>query len=134
MRYRAGAAAIVSGTLLIVVPRFILPACEYEGFSRMFCSDTAQAEVIVAGLLIIAGAGLLALKARWVLITGGCLSLALSVSAFVLPDIFGYCHSTKMPCNYGMVPAIRLIAVVNGAVAALAVTTAVIRLPRKGKA
>jgi hypothetical protein len=134
MRYLAGLTAIISGLLLMTVPRYILPACEYEGFSRMRCSDTAQAEFIVAGLFILAGAVLLALKARWAVLTGGCLSLAISVSAFVLPGIFGYCHSPKMPCNYGMVPAIRLIAVISGMIAAAAIVSVVYGQRRKGEA
>jgi len=36
--------ALISGLLLIVVPRYVLPACEYEGYARMHCSDTARAE------------------------------------------------------------------------------------------
>ena len=64
-------------------------------------------------------------------IAGACLSLALSVSAYAMPDTFGYCHSTKMPCNYGMVPAIRLISVVSGLVAATAVIMLALRAERK---
>jgi hypothetical protein len=134
MRYTAGVTAIISGLLLFTVPRYILPACEYEGFSRMHCSDTAQAELVVAGLFILAGAGLLALKPLWAVLASGCLSMALSVSAFVLPDIFGYCQSSKMPCNYGMVPAIRLIGVVSGLVAAAAIIALLIGRRRKSKA
>ena len=57
--------AIVSGLLLLLVPRYILPACEYRGHPAMHCSDTARAEYVVGALLIALGvaAALLRLKA-----------------------------------------------------------------------
>lgn len=134
MRYLAGLTAVISGLFLITVPRYILPACEYEGFSRMHCSDTAQAELVAGGLFILVGAIIAGSKKAWTVIMGCCLSLVLSVSAYVMPDTFGYCHNTKMPCNYGMVPAIRLIAVVGGLIAAAVIFTVIARERRKGKA
>ncbi len=124
--------AIVSGILLLVVPRFILPACEYLGHPKMHCSDTARAEFVVGALLIVLGiaSALLRLKAAGIVCSG--ISIILYVVAFRLPDIFGYCRSTQMPCNYGMVPGIRFIAVVSAVIMFIAVMGLVKTLRKKG--
>jgi hypothetical protein len=49
--------------------------------------------------------------------------------SFRLPEIFGYCLSPRMPCNYGMVPAVRFVAVVG----MLVMVVALIRLARSRK-
>ena len=64
MKKLAGITMILAGLLLVIVPRYILPACEFEGFSRMHCSDTAQAELVTGILLALAGIGTLVLKSR----------------------------------------------------------------------
>lgn len=112
--------AVVSGLLLLVVPRYILPACEYLGHPAMHCSDTARAEFVVGGLLIVLGiaAALVRLKAAGIFCSG--ISIILYAVAFRLPDAFGYCHSTQMPCNYGMVPGVRFIAVLSAIIMAVA--------------
>ena len=46
---------IVSGLLLLLIPRYILPACEYEGFSAMRCSDTPRAEYLAGAFLMVLG-------------------------------------------------------------------------------
>lgn len=130
----AALGAIIAGLLLIIVPRYVLPACEFEGFSRMHCSDTAQAEVVTGVLLLLSGAVVLAIRSRWSAIAGACLSLGLSVTAYAIPDRFGYCHSPKMPCNYGMVPAIRLIAVICALLAAAGIVSLLLQQFKKGKA
>ncbi len=133
MRRLAGITMILAGLLLAVVPRYILPACEFEGFSRMHCSDTAQAEFVAGILLALAGIGALVLKSP-ASAGSAILGLALSVGAFVLPDKFGYCHSSKMPCNYGMVPAVRLIAVLAALLLIIALIGMFRDYRRKGKA
>jgi hypothetical protein len=114
MRRLIGITAIAGGLLLILTPRYILPACEYEGFSRMHCSDTAQAEKSTGVILFATGIATLFIKKAGMTLTGGLSVLALSVVSFTLPDIFGYCMSSRMPCNYGMVPGLRFIAVMVG--------------------
>jgi len=103
--------AIVLGTLFVLVPRYILPACEYSGYARMHCSDTAQAEQVVGALLILAGGMTLLVKPPVMPLVGAVLSCVLFSLAWWLPDKFGYCQSPRMPCNYGMVPAIRFLSV-----------------------
>ncbi len=113
MKKTVAATALLSGLLLILVPRFILPACEYvPGHPQgMHCSDTARAEYIVGALLIVLGGAAAAVK--WQRIAGflfPAAALVLYIAAFLLPDRLGYCHSPQMPCNYGMVPGVRFIA------------------------
>jgi hypothetical protein len=100
---------LVSGILLILVPRYILPACEYEGFPRMHCSDTALSEYVVGALLIVIGGLMFFIKSARMVIAGALTAIVLYGVSFWLPDKFGYCQSPRMPCHYGMVPGIRFI-------------------------
>lgn len=102
--------SLITGILLILVPRYILPACEYEGFSRMHCSDTAHAEYIVGALLMAIGALTYFSKQTNITAITSAAAFILYCVAFWLPSKTGYCLSTRMPCNYGMVPGIRFIA------------------------
>lgn len=102
---------IVAGVLLIIVPRFILPACEYEGFARMHCSDTANAEIVLGAVLAAVGAVAFLVRTPWLLIADAAVACGLLGTAVYLPDVFGYCASKNMPCHYGMVPGVRFIAV-----------------------
>jgi hypothetical protein len=124
--------AIVSGLLLLVVPRYILPACEYLGHPAMHCSDTARAEFVVGGLLIALGiaSALLKLKTAGIVCSGA--SLILYVVAFRLPDTFGYCHSTQMPCNYGMVPGVRFVTIVSAIIMSISLIGLVKSYRKKG--
>jgi hypothetical protein len=111
MKKLASGAAFMGGLLLLLVPRYILPVCEYEGYSRMHCSDTALAEYAVGALLMVIGAGTFFLKRWWQLIAGTAAACLLFIVSYWLPDVFGYCQSPRMPCNYGMVPGVRFIAI-----------------------
>ncbi len=119
-----GFTALIGGILLIVVPRFILPACEYQGYAAMHCSDTARWEMAVGTLLILTGVLALFLKFRIGLIVCSLAAISLFIVSFVLPDVSGYCRSARMPCNYGMVPGIRFIAaagVISGVAAVIGI-------------
>ncbi len=133
MRKLIGITTMAGALLLFLTPRYILPACEYEGFPRMHCSDTAQAEMILAGVLFVVGVAAFLITSTAATIGAGVVALALSVVAYLLPDKFGYCMSSRMPCNYGMVPAVRFIAVVVGLIMAVGVVTAARRARKKGK-
>lgn len=134
MRKLIGITAIAGGLLLVLTPRFILPACQYEGFARMHCSDTAHAEMIAGGILLAIGIAALLLKSAGTTIAAGVASLGISVASYAFPDTFGYCLSSRMPCNYGMVPAVRFIAVVIGLIMAVAVAASLKAFQKKGKA
>lgn len=131
MKRLDGVAALVSGALLVVVPRWVLTACEYQGFPRMHCSDTAHAEMAVGALLVLVGAATLLASRPWAILSAGVLALVLSGAAFLLPETVGYCHSPRMPCTYGMVPGVRFIAAANAAVVLLGLVGTVRRARRK---
>jgi hypothetical protein len=122
--------ALVSGILLILVPRFILPVCEYEGYPAMHCSDTARAEYVVGALLLVAGIGAFLLKSTIASLIGAAVSIILYIAAFLLPDRYGYCQSSRMPCNYGSVPGIRFIASIGGIIMVVAIIS-LVRSSRK---
>lgn len=102
---------ITAGILLILVPRFILPACEYEGFSRMHCTDTAIAVMVLGALLVAAGGAAFLARTTWLLIADAVIACIILGAAFSMPNVYGYCASRNMPCHYGMVPGVRFIAV-----------------------
>ncbi len=134
MRKLVAITAIAGGLLLVLTPRYILPACEYEGFPRMHCTDTAHAEMIAGAVLLVVGIAALFLKSAASTIGAAVVGLVLSIASFVLPDKIGYCMSSRMPCNYGMVPAVRFISVVVGLIMAVAVVVSVKRARKKGNA
>jgi hypothetical protein len=44
---------------------------------------------------------------------GAILSIIVFGISFWLPEKFGYCLSPRMPCHYGMVPAVRFLSVIG---------------------
>ncbi len=127
--------AIASGILLRLVPRYILPACEYvPGHPPgMHCSDTARAEYVVGAILIVLGLVTAFLKAKPAAgFIASAASIVLYIVAFLLPDRLGYCHSSRMPCNYGMVPGIRFVAVVSAVIMSIALLRLVKSSRKKG--
>jgi hypothetical protein len=97
------------GLLLILIPRFILPVCEYTGKPSMKCSSVAHYEMALgAAILLISGA------LYWLKKTGVQLGILLActvagIAVIWIPEYMGYCKSPNMPCNYGTVPALRLL-------------------------
>ncbi len=105
--------ALISGILFILMPRYILPACEFDGFPRMHCSDTARAEQVIGVVLIAVSGMTLVVKSTTMPLIGAILSIIVFGISFWLPEKFGYCLSPRMPCHYGMVPAIRFLSVIG---------------------
>ena len=132
MKTLTAVTALLSGILLILVPRFILPVCEYEGYPAMHCSDTARAEYVVGALLLMSGIGAFLLKSTRTSIIVAAVSIILYIVAFLLPDRYGYCHSSRMPCNYGTVPGIRFIASIGGVIMVIAIISLVRGSRKKG--
>ncbi len=128
----AGIISIISGILLFLVPRYILPVCEYEGYSPMHCSDMARAEYLIGVLLIASAAGMLLFRRSSAALAAAGSALLLSIAAYVVPDITGYCKSTKMPCHYGTVPAVRLIAILTGLMTIITMGKLMRAMMRKG--
>ena len=133
MRMFAAVVAIVGGVLLLVIPRFVFPACEYLGRGRMHCTDAAHGEFVVGGLLVAAGAALLLLKAGTASIFTAAGAVLLCFAAFFVPAYTRYCANPDMACHYGMVPSVRFIAIAVGVVEAAALT-GFVRASRRGGA
>jgi len=119
--------------LLLVIPRFVFPACEYLGRGRMHCTDAAHGEFVVGGLLVAAGAALLLLETGTASILTAAGAVLLCVAAFFVPAYTRYCANPDMPCHYGMVPSIRFIAVAVGIVE-IAALTGFVRASRRREA
>jgi hypothetical protein len=120
MKRMVALTALLSGLLLLVVPRYILPACEYEGYPRMHCSDTAKAEFLIGAVLMVIG-GISLFSKKNIAAVVAAVACVLYAVAYWLPDKIGYCHSTRMPCNYGMVPGIRFISIAGALLMIVAV-------------
>jgi hypothetical protein len=120
MKLFAAVAAIVAGVLLLVIPRFVFPACEYIGRGRMHCTDAAHGEFVVGGLLVAAGAALALLRSGPASILVAAGAVLLCAAAFFVPAYTRYCANPDMACHYGMVPSVRFIAVAVGIVEAVA--------------
>ncbi len=130
MKRTVALTALLSGFLLLVVPRYILPACEYEGYPPMHCSDTAKAEFLVGAVLMVIGGISFFSKKNIAAVAAAAVACVLYAVAFWLPDKIGYCHSTRMPCNYGMVPGIRFISI-TGALIMIGAAAGLLRTLRK---
>jgi len=104
-----GVIFFLTGLMVLLVPRFILPVCEYQGYNPMACSHTAIAEMFAGIMVMAAAVGLFFSRGsdglRWL----SFVALVAGVSVIWLPVAIGYCHSDRMPCNYGTVPALRLL-------------------------
>jgi hypothetical protein len=122
MKIFAAVAAIVGGALLLVIPRFVFPACEYIGRGRMHCSDAALGEFVVGALLGATGVLLIVLRPGAGAIATAGVAIALCAAAFFVPAYTRYCAHPDMPCRYGMVPSVRFIAVIVGLVEVVALT------------
>jgi hypothetical protein len=88
----------------------------------MHCTDAAHGEFVVGGLLMAAGACLLALRPGWPAFAAAAVAAVLCVAAALVPAYTGYCANPDMACRYGMVPSVRFIA---GAVGLVEVAAAV---------
>jgi hypothetical protein len=116
MKRFAAAAALLGGVLLLLIPRFVFPACEYLGRGRMHCTDAAHGEFLVGGLLVAAGVAQLLLKSAPASLAVAACAAALCAAAFLVPAYTRYCANPDMACHYGMVPSVRFIAVAVGLV------------------
>jgi hypothetical protein len=100
----------------------------------MHCSDTARAEYIIGLALMVIGASAFFTKSSKLQFLEAVAATVLYGVAYLLPDKIGYCQNPRMPCNYGMVPGIRFIAVVGILLMIGALTGLAKNLRTKGKA
>lgn len=124
---------IICGLLFILIPRYILPVCEYEGYSPMHCSDTARAEYVLGGLLLLLGSTGLFIKLKNRDVFWGISAIVLFSIAIWLPEQFGYCRSERMPCNFGTVRGIRFVAVCGIIAVIISLMNHSMRIRKQGK-
>ncbi len=127
MKKVVASTGMASGLLLVVVPRWVLPACEFEGYARMHCSDTARAVMMLGALVAAVGVTALGAKRTSVALAHAFVEAALLASAWLAPSVVGYCASPRMPCTYGMVPAVRFVSALAIVVLVTAVAALVMR-------
>lgn len=105
---------LLLGILIALTPIIIFPVCELQGFDRMSCSYMGLFEAVTGLLIIILGV-LLLVKGRTITFATRLVGLLLFISGLLvvmIPEFTGYCHSSRMPCNYGTVPSLRLEGIV----------------------
>lgn len=106
-----GIVLFLMGLMVVLVPRYILPVCEYQGYSKMACSYTAVSEMCIGLIVMVSSLGIFfsrnAETLRWLALS----PVALGISVLLIPEAIGYCHSSSMPCNYGTIPVLRLAGV-----------------------
>lgn len=111
--WKFGIPFFVIGLMLVLVPRYILPVCEYRGYNPMSCSHTAIAEMFLGFMVMVTSAGMSFSRGseslRWLSLP----ILAAGVSVLWIPEAIGYCHSSQMPCNYATLPVLRLLGVLT---------------------
>jgi hypothetical protein len=134
MKRLTGITAFIGGVLLVLIPRYIFPACEYLGRPLMHCSDTARAEYWIGALLLLTSAATYFFKSDRSIVLTASAVFVLSVLAGMAPDKYGYCRSPMMACNYGMVPSIRFIAAIMAIMMIGVIISRVRSYRKKGKA
>jgi hypothetical protein len=114
-----GPLVFVFGLLVALTPRFILPVCEYYGKSRMVCSYTGRAEMVIGAFAVALAAAVFLAKTaealKWLLYA----VFFVGLSVFFVPSVIGYCPSSQMPCNYGTVPMLRFLGVLMATTSAV---------------
>jgi len=105
----AAATFFILGLLAASTPRYILPVCEFKGFPHMFCSDAALYEAWAGVGIMLVSVLIPFIKARPARVIFPLFMLAAGILVVSIPQITGFCKSPTMPCNYGAIPALRLI-------------------------
>jgi hypothetical protein len=134
MRKLIAITAFAGGLLLLLIPRYIFPACEYLGHPAMHCSESARAEYFIGALLLAASGATYFLKSDRSVVMGASVVFVLSVVAALAPDKYGYCRNPMMACNYGMVPSVRFIAVIMAIMMFIIIISRALSYRKKGKA
>src|SRR5512139_780733 len=108
MQKTIGIVLFLIGLMVVLIPRYILPVCEYQGYSRMTCSSTALSEMFLGSIVMVSSLGMFFSRSgealRWLALT----LIVSGTSVLLIPEAIGYCHSSNMPCNYGTIPVLRL--------------------------
>jgi hypothetical protein len=129
-----GGVAALIGILVVVVPRYILPVCEYQGKLMetkmgmsipMKCSWTAQSELGIGLVIIVAALALLLSKQVETRKMVSVILVALGIVVILLPTtLIGVCSNPMMLCHAGTKPALELLGGLLVIVAAIGIYTA----------
>lgn len=109
MNRKFGIMLFLIGLLVVLVPRYILPVCEYQGYKEMSCSHTGISEMFMGVIVMAASVGMFFSKTSDTLRWSAFTIFFAGISVIVIPEAIGYCHSSRMPCNYGTIPVLRLL-------------------------
>ena len=85
------------------------------------------------GALALAGAAVLLTNRPAAVIPFLLAAVGLSAAALAIPEFAGYCKSPKMPCNYGTLPAVRLVSLSTAILSLLALGGALRNAIRKDR-
>lgn len=97
------------GLLAVITPRYILPVCEFKGFPPMYCSEAAFYEAWAGAGIMLVSVLIPFIQARPSRVLFSLFMLAAGIIVMFIPQMTGFCRSPSMPCNYGSIPALRLI-------------------------
>jgi len=103
--------ACTLGLLVVLTPRYILPVCEFKGFARMYCSDAAHWEAWIGGAVVMMAIGLSFSGKKILRVMFSLLIAGAGVLVVAVPQVTKFCKSPTMPCNYGSIPALRLLGI-----------------------
>lgn len=104
---------IIIGALLAVGPHTLFAVCE-KGEKIMKCWWSAQAEIPIGIILIVAGMAILAFKSVEIQFGITIMTTALGVSAILIPSVLiGGCMKNTMPCQSVTFPWIYIIGVIT---------------------
>jgi hypothetical protein len=106
-----GIVLFLMGLMVVIVPRYILPVCEHQGYSKMACSYTALSEMFLGFIVMVSSLGIFFSRSAEALRWLALILIASGTSVLLIPEAIGYCHSSNMPCNYGTIPVLRLTGV-----------------------
>lgn len=104
---------IILGLLAAVGPRTIFAVCP-AGEMKMRCYDTAQWELVVGGVYVLAGIGLFLTKSDKLRIALIALQTFLGLVVLLIPTVLvGVCSSPMMHCASVTRPALFVIGVLQ---------------------
>lgn len=129
-----GVVTALIGILVIVVPKYILPVCEYQGKLMetkmgmsipMKCSWTAQSELGIGLVIIVAALALIFSRQVETRKMVSVILVALGIVVILLPTtLIGVCPNPMMLCHAGALPALELLGGLLIIVTAIGIYTA----------
>ncbi|OPY30992.1 MAG: hypothetical protein A4E32_01974 [Methanomassiliicoccales archaeon PtaU1.Bin124] len=103
----------IIGILIALGPWTIFPVCD-SGASTMICHYTAEAEIIIGSLVVLAAVPLVFLKRAESIIVIGLMEAALGVWTILVPTaLLGLCKPSFMECQTIGGPALTLWGIIT---------------------